>query len=52
MKRPNRTPLQVPDELQHLIEKRDGGERRAKKGKRSSSQPLERRTGKERRSKS
>jgi hypothetical protein len=48
MKRSNRTRLPVPDELQHLIEKREG-ERRAKKAKRSTSQPLERRTGKDRR---
>jgi len=50
MKRSDRTRLPVPDELQHLIEKRAGGERRARKGKRSANQPLERRSGKDRRS--
>jgi hypothetical protein len=50
MKRSNRTRLPVPDDLQHLIEKREG-ERRAKKGKRTASQPLERRSGKDRRKK-
>jgi hypothetical protein len=49
MKRSNRTRLPVPDELQHLIEKREGAERRAPKAKRSASQPLERRSGKDRR---
>ena len=48
MKRSNRTRLPVPDELQHLIEKREG-ERRGSKRKRSASQPVERRSGKDRR---
>jgi hypothetical protein len=48
MKRSNRARLPVPDELQHLMEKRER-ERRAPKGKRSASQPLERRSGKDRR---
>jgi hypothetical protein len=42
--------LPVPDELQHLIEKRGTGDRRSAKAKRSSAQPVERRTGKDRRS--
>jgi hypothetical protein len=49
MKRSNRARLTVPDELQHLIEKRAGGERRAPNAKRSTSQPVERRSGKDRR---
>jgi hypothetical protein len=49
MKRTNRARLPVPDELQHLIEKREGSERRGSKRKRSASQPLERRSGKDRR---
>jgi hypothetical protein len=49
MKRSNRKPLPVPDELQHLIEKREAVDRRTPKAKRSGAQPVERRTGKDRR---
>jgi hypothetical protein len=48
MKRSRSARLAVPDDLQHLIEKREG-ERRGAKRKRAASQPLERRAGKDRR---
>ncbi len=49
MKRSKRTSLPVPDELQHLIEKRGAVDRRTPKAKRSNAQPVDRRTGKDRR---